>query len=268
MPCRRRLSASGHGVRCPRVRCRVSGVRCPRVRCRVSGAGCPVSGVRASGAGCPVCRRPCPCVSRPCPPCPHGGVSGARRCGGAAPRLGRADFGVVARRIASSPVDCPSLCWLGRSWRRPCWARGGVGCGPGWCFGMRSGGGCGHVDRLPTRDSRLGVRIARQMAEGSRWGSGVRATFADVLYGCVHVIRRSSVADMRPTLTWAGPQVVTTVRGRCDGLWPGSPGSGRPLGSTARRACGPTAAQAYRERDRRGAGSALTCKNCGGRDRV
>ena len=95
----------------------------------------------------------------------------------------------------------------------------------------------------------------------------MRATFAHVLYGCVHVIR-GSVADMRPTLTWAGPQVMTTVRGRCDGLGPGSPGSGRAVGLDCEEGAAPPRPRDAARRDRRRAGSALTCKNDGGRDRV
>ena len=106
---------------CPRP---VSGVRC-RVR-RVSAVRVSVSVRLASASALSA----------------QAGVCGARRCR-AAPRLGRADLGVVARRVRERPVFCPSLARMER--RRPCWASGGVGRGPGRCPGMRSGGGCGHV---------------------------------------------------------------------------------------------------------------------------
>jgi hypothetical protein len=83
-----------------------------------------------SGAGCPVCGRPCPCVPRPRPPVRTGGVRGARRCGGAAPRLdGRLGRGRQPRpRAARSSTRVR----MARSeLAEAVWVNGGVGREPG-----------------------------------------------------------------------------------------------------------------------------------------
>ena len=116
------VSVQGPRVRCPRVQCPVSGVgvRVSAVRC-----GRPVSGVqlgvRASGHPASAIRAfprlRCPnrvsSSSAPMRREPHGEDGRSRR--------GRpARYPRPAGRLPESEPDA-------RSWRRPCWANGGVG---------------------------------------------------------------------------------------------------------------------------------------------
>jgi hypothetical protein len=63
-------------------------------------------------------------------------------------------------------------------------------------------------------------------------------------------------------------EVVTTLRGRCGGEGPRCPASEGPFELGGGRECGRSAAAVCEERCPQGADSALTCENCGGRDRV
>ena len=125
-----RRPVSDVSIQCPRM-------RCPRDRC-------PVWASRRPGVRCPVCvRRPasdvrCP-VGRPgiwtsgvrYPSVPASAVSEPsefvkRRCG-EQPHGEDGRVGVVARTVSTTGCRLPESEPGARSWRRPCWASGGIG---------------------------------------------------------------------------------------------------------------------------------------------
>jgi hypothetical protein len=139
-----RISGAGPALSaCPilsSIRCPVSGVRCPRVQCprvrcprdRRPASGCPLSGV---GVRCPVSswasgplgiRRPLSGRSTSAVSEPGEFVKRADAASSHTAKTARSRRGHPARyprpagRLPESEPDA-------RSWRRPCWANGGVG---------------------------------------------------------------------------------------------------------------------------------------------
>jgi hypothetical protein len=224
-----RRPVSGVSVQCPRV-------RCPRDRCPVSGVRRPVSGVSVR---CPCV--PASAVSEPGEVVERGGAAGSHT---ARP----AGVGVVARGIRDRLVVCP---------RRSLALEAGAG---------RAGPAAASAWTWPSSWEVLGQRpgstvwpprdkpVARE--DRSSEGSGVRG-------------------EVPPPAAWlrAGHQGMMPDMGRHQGMMPdmgrhalsaGWPAREGPLGLTARRARGPTAAQAGNGCDRSGGGSALSWENSGG----
>jgi hypothetical protein len=204
--------------------------QCPHHRadigCRAASAG-PTGGVRRTGSrlrgcGCRGCPNACRAVRRlSASRCPVSGVGVRCPLWGVRVRASR----VRASRVRVRPVRAGGVLWSasvrggptvwdGRLCRgrppvsasgrssaqvRRDWSGGGcagpsgdVGRGPGRCLGVRSGGGCGHVRPPADQDSRLAQRVARRLAEGSRWGSGARDVRPRAGW-----LRRSSGAGLR-----------------------------------------------------------------------
>ena len=92
---------------------------------------------------------------------------------------------------------------------------------------------------------------------GAREGVGAHKSPRECVLGGLPPSRRP----------WAGPGVVTTLRGHGAGVGPASSSSGGLSGS-AGAACGRNAAAVREKRCPLGATSAMASKNSGGRDRV
>jgi hypothetical protein len=212
-------------VRCGRP---VSGVRCPvsGVSVRAIGVRCPVSGVSVRASGIRVFPRPL---------CPNRVRSHSAAVRRAATRPGRPEsaWSPAVSTTGSSSARVGACRWklaqavLGQRRRRP---------GPG-----RDRGGVGQRPRStawPTRRSRSRARIARQGSRRARRGS-------------------PTCGRLRPGRHGHGCRHGPTMPGRLVAC------SGGLLGATARRACGPTAAQAGSGYDRPGGGSALSWENRG-----
>jgi hypothetical protein len=104
-------------VRCGRPGVRVSAVRCGRpasgVRCPVGRPGIWASGVRYPGV--PRLR------------CPNRVSSSSAPMRRAATRRGRPESGWSPRMVSTTGCRLPESEPDARSWRRPCWASGGIG---------------------------------------------------------------------------------------------------------------------------------------------
>jgi hypothetical protein len=167
-----------------------SPARCPRVPV----AGCPsgrVSGGRVSGGGCPVGGCPvggCPVSGWRVSGVPVPGVRSTsvrwlrvscltvpRRVGSWSesvrrtepPRLGRAGFGVAARRVLERLGRLPRSGWRARSWPRPCWPGGGVEPRPGRRLWDARAAAAFMFDRLADQ----GQPVAREGGPSVGWGS-------------------------------------------------------------------------------------------------
>jgi hypothetical protein len=150
-------------VRCPRVR--VS--QCPGVQWRV--CRCPV-------CGCPFCR--CPVCGRPVSasrvrasgihvrPVRAGSVRGTSVRRGSASRLGRAGFGLVARRLCEWP-GLSARAGRGGSWRRSCWA-GESAAELAAVLGRAQAAAASRFDRLADQ----GQPVAGQGRPSGGWGHG------------------------------------------------------------------------------------------------
>jgi len=247
-------------VACPRpvsgVRASVPGVLgCPRP---VSGVRCRVRRVSAVRVSVSVRLASASALSA------QAGVCGARRCraaprfGAGRPWRGRPPCPRAAGLLPESGANGAAEAVLGERRRRPrTWPLS-------WDALRRRLRP--RFDRLPTRTAGWAQRVARRLAEGSRWGSGC-ARRSPTCWMAAQVVR-GRIMGMRPDHDMGWTAAVITLRGRCDGRDPGRSALGGPVGFDSRRTRGPTAAQGCSERDQRRAGSALTCKNCGGRDRV
>jgi hypothetical protein len=139
-----RCSVSGVSVQCSRVPVHATGVQCPVRASERPGVRRPVwaSGVRAF----------------PCPLCPTGVRSWSAAVGQAAARLewpGLA-WSPAVSRSGSSAARVGAWC---SKLRRPCWASGGAGLGPGCRPGRL---GSGQVDRVADQDRRVRARISRR----------------------------------------------------------------------------------------------------------
>jgi hypothetical protein len=235
--------------------CRSSPVRCPVVRCAgVRCAGCPVRRVSvsvrlASASASTLSAR--------------GGLWSASVRGG--PTVWDGSISVWSRaRVCERLVVCPSLAGLER--RRLCWAFGGAGRDLAAVLGCAQTAAAATFDACRPGTAGWAQRVARRLAEGSRWGSGC-ARRSPTCWMAAQVVR-SRIAGMRPdhNVGWTA----------CGGhpawsLWwpgPGRSALGRAgwvrLEQGARPHRGPGIQRARPAR----AGGALTCKNGGGRDRV
>ena len=234
---------------------------CPHPR---SASTRPVSGVRASGAqvsvsGCPAVRvSGCPASMSARSASPSASIVSApvtswsasvRR---AATRPGGAGS-VRPGRSANGSGGCPSQ-GRPRSRRRPCWASGDVGLdlvvivealGQRTGFDPLAGQGPPVVQDRPSvweQVCALCTPTAVAWLRAGRQGQGWR-------HAADHDLGWTAA-------TTSGARVVDWALG--------SPAPAGSLAQRMRRACGPTAAQAGRERDRVGRASPLSWENSGG----